>query len=124
MQTTSIKLILIVLLTFIHISVKANEQTISQPVYFLAQIKITDKDKFFNEYAPQVSKLIKANGGKVLFGGTKPQMQLEGSWDYFTIAIEFASKKHFDDFYYSKENLNSALPIRIEATSSNNVMLF
>ena len=108
----------------IQLKAKANEQVVHQPVYFLAQVKITDKDKFFKEYAPKVSKLIKSNGGKVLFRGLKPKVQLEGSWNYFTIAVEFPSRKQFDEFYFSNENLTGAVPIRLEASSSNNLMLF
>jgi len=95
-----------------------------KPVYFMAQLKIVDKDRFYSEYVPEVKKHIKAGKGEVLFGGESPALQLEGTWDYFTIVIEFPSKENFDSFYYSEGNLNIAIPIRQEVTSVNNTMLF
>jgi len=40
------------------------EEKREHPVCFLAQIKIIDKDKFLNEYVPEVKKHIQAAGGK------------------------------------------------------------
>ena len=90
---------------------KGVQLTVVKPVYFMAQLKIIDKDKFFSQYVPEVKQHIAAGNGEVLFGGVKPLMQLEGSWDYFTIVIKFPSKKDFDKFYFSKGNLDIAVPI-------------
>jgi uncharacterized protein (DUF1330 family) len=95
-----------------------------KPVYFMAQLKIIDKKRLFTEYVPEVKKHIKAGKGRVLFLGKSPAIQLEGEWDYFTVVIEFPSKKYFDLYYYSDGNLNIAIPIRQEVTSTNNTMLF
>ncbi len=119
-------LILFVVLSFSpQASAKAQaEEKRERPVYFLAQIKITDKDKFFNEYVPEVKKHIKAAGGEIIFGGIKPLQQLEGSWEFFTIAIKFPSKVAHDEFYFSEGNLNIAVPIRHQSSTINNIMLF
>ena len=57
------------------------------PVYFMAKLKIDDKEKFFGSYIPEVKKHVRAGGGKVLFGGYAPD-PLEGDWgEYWTIFI-------------------------------------
>ncbi len=128
-MSTSTKMIFITIGMFFMCSASSfeskNDKTISvKPVYFMAQLKIIDKDKFFSQYVPEVKKHIAAGNGEVLFGGVKPLMQLEGSWDYFTIVIKFPSKNDFDKFYFSKGNLDIAVPIRQQSSSVNNLMLF
>lgn len=128
-MSISIKMIFITICVFFMCSASTFEsngdKTVSvKPVYFMAQLKIIDKDKFFSQYVPEVKKHIAAGNGEVLFGGVKPLMQLEGSWDYFTIVIKFPSKKDFDKFYFSKGNLDIAVPIRQQSSSVNNLMLF
>jgi len=98
--------------------------SIDRPVYFLAQVKVTDKNKFFNEYVPEVKKHIKAAGGEIIFGGMKPSQQLEGDWDFFTIAIKFPSKAAHDKFYFSEGNLKVAVPLRKQSSSVNNLMVY
>jgi uncharacterized protein (DUF1330 family) len=73
---------------------------------------------------PEVTKHIKAAGGKVIFGGMKPLQQLEGSWDFFTIAIKFPSKAAHNKFYFSEGNLSVAVPIRHQSSTINNIMVF
>ena len=94
------------------------------PVYFMAKIKIDDKEKFFGAYIPEVKKHVRAGGGKILFGGFKPE-PLEGDWgNYWTIFIKFPSQEGFDKFYYSEGNLKVAIPLRYQASSENNVAIF
>jgi len=75
-------------------------------------------------FSPQVKKHIQAADGEIIFGGMKPLQQLEGSWDFFTIAIKFPSKAAHDKFYFSEGNLNIAVPIRHQSSTINNIMLF
>ena len=101
-----------------------NQKEEQPPVYFMAKLKIDDKEKFFGAYVSEVSKHVRAGGGKVRFGGYNPK-QLEGVWgDYWTIFIEFPSQKDFDLFYRSEGNLKVAIPIRYQATSENNTVIF
>lgn len=94
------------------------------PVYFMAKLKISDKDKFFGAYLPEVKKHVQAGSGKVLFGGYAPK-EIEGDWgDYWTIFIEFPSQQDFDRFYHSEGNLNVAIPLRYQATSENHTVTF
>ena len=107
---------------------EGSEATMSEekqaPVYFMAKIKIDDKEKFFGAYIPEVKKHVRAGGGKILFGGFTPK-QLEGDWgDYWTIFIQFPSQEGFDKFYNSEGNLNVAIPLRYQSTSENNVAIF
>lgn len=104
------------------------EETLSggeqAPVYFMAKIKIDDKEKFFGAYIPEVKKHVRAGDGKILFGGFTPK-PLEGDLgDYWTIFIQFPSQEGFDKFYYSEGNLKVAIPLRYQATSENNVAIF
>lgn len=94
------------------------------PAYFMAKLKVEDKEKFFGSYIPEVKKHVAAGGGKVLFGGSAPEV-LEGSWDgYWTIFIQFPSMAGFERFYHSDGNLNVALPIRQASASENNLVVF
>ena len=94
------------------------------PVYFMAKIKVDDKEKFFGAYIPEVKKHVRAGGGEILFGGFTPK-PLEGDWgDYWTIFIKFPSQEGFDKFYYSDGNLKIAIPLRYQTTSENNVAVF
>ena len=105
-----------------------DEETMSggdqAPVYFMAKLKIDDKEKFFGSYVPEVKKHIRAGGGKILFGGFAPK-PIEGEWgDYWTIFIQFPSQEGFDRFYHSEGNLKVAIPIRYQTVSENNVVMF
>ena len=105
-----------------------DEETMSggdqAPVYFMAKLKIDDKEKFFGAYIPEVKKHVSAGGGKILFGGYTPK-PLEGDWgDYWTIFIQFPSQEGFDRFYYSEGNMKVAIPLRYQATSENNAAMF
>ena|GEM_PF-129433 len=105
-----------------------DEETVSGgdqvPVYFMAKLKIDDKEIFFGSYVPEVHKHVHAGGGKILFGGYTPKL-LEGDWgDYWTIFIQFPSQEGFDRFYHSEGNLKVAMPIRYQAVSENNTVMF
>lgn len=94
------------------------------PVYFMAKLKIDDKEKFFGTYVPEVQKHVRAGGGKILFGGYTPK-PLEGDWgDYWTIFIQFSSQEGFNQFYHSEGNLKVAIPLRYQAVSENNTVMF
>ena len=69
--------------------------------YLVANIRVTDQDKF-QEFAGMAGPAIKKYGGKVLARGPVAD-RLEGDVDGIVMIIEFDSKKAANTFYYSKE---------------------
>jgi uncharacterized protein (DUF1330 family) len=41
------------------------------PVYYIAEVDVTDVDAYTKEYAPKAQALIKASGGRILAAGQK-----------------------------------------------------
>ncbi len=69
--------------------------------YLVANIRVTDKDKF-QEFAGMAGPAIKKYGGKVLARGPAAD-RLEGSVTGIVMMIEFESKAAADTFYHSEE---------------------
>ena len=69
--------------------------------YLVANIRVTDQDKF-QEFSGMAGPAIKKYGGKVLARGPVAD-RLEGDVTGIVIMIEFASKEAANTFYHSEE---------------------
>jgi uncharacterized protein (DUF1330 family) len=69
--------------------------------YLVANIRVTDQDKF-QEFSGMVGPAIKKYGGKVLARGPVAD-RLEGDVSGIVMMVEFESKQAADIFYHSEE---------------------
>jgi uncharacterized protein (DUF1330 family) len=53
------------------IAVQGLHAQATPPVYYIAEIDVTDLDNYVKEYAPKAQALIKASGGRLLAAGQK-----------------------------------------------------
>ena len=71
----------------------------SEPVYLLAQLEITDMEAFFRDYAMPLQPLNQKYGVEVLVG-TPEVTTLEGDYDKnFTVVIKFPSAEKQAQWY-------------------------
>ena len=87
--------------------------------YVVANIRVTDQDKF-EQFSGMAGPAIKKYGGKVLARGPGAD-RLEGNLSGIFMMIEFESKEAADTFYYSKE-YQAAKAVR-EACSETDFMI-
>lgn len=103
----------------------ARPQTAAQTddVYFLAQIQVDDMETFQSKYVPGTSALLNNTNALVLAISPAPQV-LEGSWESnWTVLMRFDSQADFDSFYQDPAYQNGLVPIRLNASSVNNVVI-
>ena len=71
-------------------------------VYFIANIRINDEDKY-QKYIERVSEIFSKFNGKYLKVDNEPVI-LEGEWDYSRLVlIEFPDEDSLNKWYYSDE---------------------
>jgi uncharacterized protein (DUF1330 family) len=70
--------------------------------YFVANIKIHDKDEY-QIYVDKVDEVFSKYKGKYLAVDDTPKI-LEGNWNYTrAVIIEFKTESDFNNWYYSKD---------------------
>ena len=84
--------------------------------YLVANIRVTDHDKF-QEFSGMAGPTIKKYGGKVLARGPVAD-RLEGDVDGIVMMIEFKSKEAANTFYHSKE-YQEAKAVREECSDTD-----
>ena len=84
--------------------------------YLVANIRVTDQDKF-QEFSGMAGPAIKKYGGKVLARGPVAD-RLEGDVNGIVMIIEFESKGAANTFYRSKE-YQAAKTIREECSDTD-----
>jgi uncharacterized protein (DUF1330 family) len=52
-------------------AVQALHAQAKPPIYYIAEVDVTDVDAYTKEYAPKAQALIKASGGRILAAGQK-----------------------------------------------------
>ena len=89
--------------------------------YFLAQIKINDKE-IYQQYLDKAGHVFSGFDGEYLAVDNEPHV-LEGKWDYTrTVLIRFKSKRDFENWYYS-EKYQKILKHRLQAAECDTVLL-
>lgn len=82
--------------------------------YAIFQEKITDWDKYLNEYIPPATETVEDHDGTVLVGDNDPDV-IEGEWNHnMTVVIEFPSVEEAQAWYKDPE-YEEVKPIRHEA---------
>ncbi|MDR2713268.1 MAG: DUF1330 domain-containing protein [Clostridiales bacterium] len=90
-------------------------------VFFIANIKIEDEDKYQN-YLIDVDKVFSKFNGKYLAVDDNPEI-LEGHWDYSRLVlIEFPDRRSLKDWYYSAE-YQEILKYRLNAADCNSIIV-
>ena len=84
--------------------------------YLVANIRITDQDKF-QEFSGMAGPAIKKYGGKVLARGPVAD-RLEGDVNGIVMMLEFESKEAANTFYHSKE-YQAAKAVREECSDTD-----
>ena len=75
----------------------------SNPVYFIALLRVPDIETYRREYGRKVLPLLAAIGAKVLVGSTGPTL-LEGEWEStWTVLIQFPDRASAMRWYESEE---------------------
>ncbi len=97
-------------------------QAAENAIYFVAQVKITDQNTYFNEYGAQVGPML-LNAGAEILAATPDRNQLEGEWSgNWTVIIKFPSEEKALGWYRSDE-YQAIRPLRLQSTSENNLVL-
>lgn len=93
----------------------------ADPAYFIAQIEVSDWDKFMTEYGALAGPTLMDYNAKVLVGGPGATV-IEGEWaGNHTVVIEFESMEAAKAWYESPE-YTEARPLRIANTNLNNIV--
>ena len=107
----------------LSLSAIASAAVQAEPVYMIAQIEIEDEQKFFNDYGSAAGPTVLGAGGRVLVA-TPTVTTLEGEWNgNWTVVIEFPSEEAALEGWYNTEAYAMARDIRIDATTSNTMIL-
>lgn len=89
--------------------------------YFVAQIKIKDKNEYQN-YIDRAGVIFKKYNGEYLSIDNDPVI-LEGKWDYTRLVmIKFKSKVDFEDWYNSNE-YKEILKYRLTAADCDTILI-
>jgi len=95
----------------------------AQPVYMIAQIEISDHEKYFNEYGQAVFPIVMGTGAKVLVASPTVN-KLEGQWKgNWTVVIEFPSEEAAMDDWYNSEAYKTVRTMRHDTTTLNNLVI-
>lgn len=87
----------------------------THPIYAIVQLKIDDKDAYFNDYAAHLSDLGKKHGVERIAVSQTPDV-IEGSYEKDnTIILKFPSRDAFDAWYLD-EQYQPLKDIRFAAT--------
>jgi len=84
--------------------------------YLVANIRVSDKDKF-QEFAGMAGPAIKKYGGKILAKGPGAE-RLEGDVSGIVMMIEFESKEAASTFYHSEE-YQAAKAVRVKCSDTD-----
>jgi uncharacterized protein (DUF1330 family) len=89
--------------------------------YFIAQIRIHDKDEY-RKYLDGAGTIFRKYKGKYLAIDEKPEC-LEGSWDYSrTVLISFETREDFNAWYLSDE-YQEILKHRLAAAVCDSILI-
>lgn len=92
------------------------------PVYMLVQMDITDKERFFAEYAGPSQPIQQKHGVEVLAGAPEVNV-LEGNYDKnFTVLLKFPSAQAHKE-WYSDPDYQPLKDIRRQTTNPENTTL-
>ncbi|MDC7234310.1 MAG: DUF1330 domain-containing protein [Spirochaetales bacterium] len=92
-----------------------------KPVYFIANIRITDED-LYRKYLNSCSEIFSKYGGKYLSVDEDPEV-LEGEWDYSrAVLIEFPDRAEFNRWYSSPE-YKDILQYRLSAAQCDTILI-
>jgi uncharacterized protein (DUF1330 family) len=90
--------------------------------YLLAQIEVTDRQAYMDEYGSRAIPTIMNAGGKVLVANWDA-VTSEGSWpSNLTVVVEFPSLKAAQSWYASEE-YSKAKPFRLKNAEYSNLIL-
>lgn len=96
-----------------------------RPVYFVAQINITDQAGFYNGYVPEAFKSLPLGNGDTLVAVSQPLEKLEGTWEHnWNVVLKFPTRSDFLKFYHDDAYQQIAKPKRLASTDLNNIVLF
>ena len=89
--------------------------------YFIAQIKINNKDEY-KKYLNKVDEVFSKYKGKYLSVDNNPDV-IEGEWNYDRfVLIEFPNKLELNKWYNSKEYQN-ILKYRLKAAKCDTIII-
>lgn len=84
--------------------------------------KITDWDRYLNDYLPTAAETIEEHGGSVIVGNPEPDV-IEGEWDHnMSVVVEFPSVEDARA-WYEDPAYEEVKPIRFEASEYANAVL-
>ncbi|WP_306061540.1 DUF1330 domain-containing protein [Natronococcus wangiae] len=90
--------------------------------YVIAVDKITDMDRFADEYLPTTAETIGAHDGEVLVGSFEPDVR-EGEWDPTgTFVVEFPTVEAANE-WYNDETYQDVVPIRHDTCEYTNLIV-
>jgi uncharacterized protein (DUF1330 family) len=91
------------------------------PVYFIANIKITNEEEY-QKYIDGVEQVFSKFKGKYLVVDSSPKL-LEGEWNYTrNVVIEFPDETEFESWYNSKE-YQSILKHRLKGAICDTILV-
>lgn len=100
-----------------HMSIDemSTETDTSRKGYAIFTEKITDWDRYLNDYLPTAAETIEDHGGEVIVGHPDPDV-IEGEWDHSpVVVIEFPSVEDAKA-WYNDPTYQEVVPIRVEAS--------
>ncbi len=103
---------------------QANEINITanKKAYFIANISVTNREAYYNEYASLAIPTLIAHEAKILVASWDPTAT-EGVWSgNLAIVLEFSSMDNALKWYHSEE-YKLAKPFRIKNTAFSNVVM-
>lgn len=90
--------------------------------YAIFQEKISDWDRYMEEYLPGAAETIEAHDGEVIVGIPDPDV-LEGNWDHsLTVVVEFPSVAEAQA-WYNDPDYEEVKQIRIESSEYANAII-
>ena len=96
----------------------------ADPVFLLAQTKVTNTDAFFGKYGPAAFASLQKHGATVYFGA-QDYTAIEGEWSgNWTALISFASEDEALAWYNSDDYKEKARPIRLKSSEGGKLILF
>lgn len=93
----------------------STETDASRKGYAIFTEKITDWERYLNDYLPTAAETIEDHGGAVIVGHPDPDV-IEGEWDHSpVVVIEFPSVEDAKA-WYTDPTYQEVVPIRVEAS--------